>query len=286
MALSEVTVLPPRKIDRELEELEIDLLLSAIATRYGYEFRNYGRGSLRRRIRRTVAEMGLATISGLQERLLHSPDELSRFIATLSVHVTGMFRDPTFYLALRRTVVPQLRTHPFIRIWHAGCATGEEVYSLAILLEEEGIAERCRIYATDISDRLLARAERGTFALARMKDYTTSYLQAGGKGEFSQYYRADGEHALFKDRLRQRVVFSQHNLVSDASFNEFQLILCRNVLIYFNQTLKRRVHELLYQSLGRFGVLGLGMRETLAGSLFHDRYDVLDERARLYRRMR
>ena len=271
--------------DPELENLEIDLLLSAIASRYGYEFRNYGRGSMRRRIRRALELTGIKTISGLQEQLLHHPDELATFISIVSVHVTSMFRDPPFYQALRKLVVPQLRTHPYVRVWHAGCATGEEVYSLAIVLEEEGLYDRCRIYATDIADRVLARAERGVYPLSTIEEYRANYARAGGKKDFSSYYRADGKNVVLAGGLRRNLVFSQHNLVSDASFNEFQLILCRNVLIYFNQTLRRRVHELLYQSLTRFGVLGLGSRESLRFSPFEDRYEALDEEMRLYRRI-
>jgi chemotaxis protein methyltransferase CheR len=265
----------------ELENLEIDLLLSAIATRYGYEFRNYGRGSMRRRIRRAVQVLGVKTISALQEKLLHHPDDLGTFISIVSVHVTSMFRDPPFYVALRKLVVPQLRTHPFVRIWHAGCATGEEVYSLAILLEEEGLYDRCRIYATDIADRVLAQAERGIYPLQAIEESAGAYQRAGGKRDFSSFYRTDEKHAAFTASLRRNLVFSQHNLVSDASFNEFQLILCRNVLIYFNQTLRRRVHELLYQSLTRFGALGLGTRETLRFSPFEERYESLDREMRI-----
>ena len=276
----------PAAEDLELENLEMDLLLSALASRYGYDFRNYGRGSMRRRIRRAVQEFHVGSISGLQDWLLHHPDDLGRFLSIVSVHVTAMFRDPDFYRALRARVVPQLRTHPFIRVWHAGCATGEEVYSLAVVLMEEGLYDRCRIYATDLSDKVLARAERGIFQLSSMKEFTQSYLKAGGLQEFSSYYYTDQHHAIFSKQLRRNIVFSQHNLVSDASFNEFQLILCRNVLIYFNRTLRRRVHDLLYQSLIRFGVLALGMRESLRLSPYEARFEALDAERRLYRRLR
>jgi chemotaxis protein methyltransferase CheR len=275
---------PPRE-DLDLENLEVELLLTAIATRYGYEFRNYGRASMKRRIRRALPALGVRTISALQERLLHQPDDLATFISIVAVHVTSMFRDPAFYQAVRTHVVPRLRTHPFVRVWHAGCSTGEEVYSIAILLEEEGLYDRCRIYATDLADRVLARAERGIYPLRTVEEHAQSYERSGGKKNFAGYYHADGTNAVFDDRLRRNLVFSQHNLVSDASFNEFQLILCRNVLIYFNQTLRRRVHELLYRSLARFGVLALGTRESLCFSPFEDRYEAIDKDTRLYRRI-
>lgn len=269
-----------------VEDLEIELLLEAVARRYGYDFRNYAPASLQRRVRSAVMAENLRSVSGLQERILHDPDCLRRFVTRLSVHVTGMFRDPAFYRALRRTVVPMLRTWPFFRVWHAGCSTGEEVYSLAILLEEEGVADRCRIYATDISDDIVQRARRAVFPLRSMRDYTIAYQQGGGTGDFSSYYLADKHHAILREDLRRRIVFSQHNLVSDSSFNEFHLILCRNVMIYFDQDLRRRVYDLLHSSLVRFGVLGLGMRESLRFSHLYDLYDPIEEDLRLYRRVR
>jgi chemotaxis protein methyltransferase CheR len=270
----------------DTEELEIELLLTAIARRYGYDFRQYASASLKRRIQRAMQEEGVRTLSGLQERLLHDPAALGRFVSTLSVHVTGMFRDPAVYRAIRQRVVPTLRTWPFVRIWHAGCSTGEEVYSLAVVLHEEGLLERCRIYATDLSDELLETARRGVYPLRAMREHTAAYHQAGGRADFSEYYTADPHHAILRDDLRRHVVFSQHNLVSDASFNEFHLILCRNVMIYFDKELRDRVHELLYESLVMFGVLVLGTRESLRFSPREDRYEVLDEALRLYRRVR
>lgn len=272
--------------DRELEELELDLLLTAIARRYGYDFRQYAEASLKRRVRKAVQLEGVGSISGLQERLLHDLDALRRFISVLSVHVTAMFRDPPFHLKLREEVIPKLRTYPFVRVWIAGCATGEEVYSLAILLSEAGIYDRTRIYATDISDDLLERARRGVFGLDKMKGYEANYRRAGGRRHLSSYYAARGGEAHFDADLRKNVVFSQHNLAADGVFNEFQLILCRNVMIYFDQALRRHVHHLLYQSLGMFGVLGLGLRETIRFTPFQDRYEALDAHLRIYRRTR
>ena len=270
----------------DVEELETELLLDAVARRYGYDFRQYAAASLKRRLRRAMQEEEVRTLSALQERLLHDPQALSRFVSTLSVHVTGMFRDPAVYKEIRNRVVPTLRTWPFVRIWHAGCSTGEEVYSLAVVLHEEGLLERCRIYATDLSEELLETARRGVYPLHAMRDYTAAYHKAGGQADFSDYYRADATHAILRDDLRRHVVFSQHNLVSDRSFNEFHLILCRNVMIYFDKDLRDRVHELLHESLVMFGVLVLGTRESLRFSPLHERYEVLDEALRLYRRVR
>lgn len=274
------------KAHEDVEALEIELLLTAIERRYGYDFRNYSGASLRRRIRRAVEKEGVRTISDLQSCILHDPDCMQRFVTYLAVCTTSMFRDSGFYLAMRAKVIPLLRTYPFIRIWHAGCATGEEVYSMAILLKEEGIYERCRLYATDLSDELLHRARTGIYPLDKIRSYTANYHRAGGTGEFSAYYTADHKNAVLTPSLRRNIVFSQHNLASDGSFNEFNVILCRNVMIYFDATLCDRVHELLYESLGMFGVLGLGMKETLAGTPRADRYETLDPVARLYRRAR
>jgi chemotaxis protein methyltransferase CheR len=270
----------------DVEELETELLLDAVARRYGYDFRQYAAASLKRRLHRAMQTEDVRTLSALQERLLHDPQALARFVSTLSVHVTGMFRDPGVYKAIRNRVVPTLRTWPFVRIWHAGCSTGEEVYSLAVVLHEEGLLERCRIYATDLSEDLLETARRGVYPLRAMRDYTAAYHHAGGRADFSEYYRADATHAILRDDLRRHVVFSPHNLVSDGSFNEFHLILCRNVMIYFDKDLRDRVHELLYESQVMFGVLVLGTRESLRFSPLHDSYEVLDEALRLYRRVR
>lgn len=272
------------KFDAELERLEIELLLLGILRRYGHDFRNYAYPSLRRRVLRSIGLEGAETISALQERVLRDPECMSRFLGALSVSTTSMFRDPDFYLCLRREVVPILRTYPFVRIWHAGCASGEEAYSLAIILYEEGLYDRCRIYATDISDGLLQTATRGIFPLAAMRDNTAKYLQSGGERDFSSYYTASEKHAIFRRFLRRNMVFSNHNLVSDAVFNEFNLILCRNVMIYFDASLRRRVHTLLYQSLGRLGVLGLGSQESLEQTEFQERYSAISRQHKIFRR--
>jgi chemotaxis protein methyltransferase CheR len=269
----------------ELEEIEIQLLLESIYRYYGFDFRNYAIASLKRRIWNAIRAEKLISISGLQEKVLHDPDCMERFLLGISVNVTAMFRDPSFYIAFREQAVPLLRTYPFIRIWHAGCSTGEEVYSLAILLSEENLYHRCRIYATDMNEAVLQKAKAGIFPLRAMQEYTQSYLQAGGKRAFSEYYTAAYGSAIFRSTLRENIIFSPHNLVTDASFNEFNVILCRNVLIYFNQHLQSRVHQLLYSSLGTFGILGLGKQESLIKTPHELDYEALSAPEKLYRRV-
>jgi chemotaxis protein methyltransferase CheR len=270
----------------ELEQIEIDLLLEAIYRRYGFDFREYAPASLKRRLWRRIHAERLDSVSGLQERVLHDPDCMERLLLDLSISVTAMFRDPSFYLAFREKVVPLLRTYPFTRIWNAGCSTGEEVYSLAILLHEEGVYERTRIYATDINEAVLERAKAGVFSLEKMREYTENYIHAGGKAAFSEYYVAAYDGARFARSLVDNVVFAQHNLVSDRSFNEFNVIMCRNVMIYFDRSLQARVHRLFHESLARFGVLALGHKETIAFSPFADAYAELDPTERIYRKVR
>ncbi|HEU5279456.1 MAG TPA: protein-glutamate O-methyltransferase CheR [Gaiellaceae bacterium] len=269
----------------ELEEIELSLLLEGVFRQYGFDFREYAPASLRRRVWRRVHAEGLETISALQDRLLHDPACMERLLLDLSINVTSMFRDPTFYVAFREKVVPALRTYPFTRIWVAGCSTGEEVYSLAILLEEEGIYDRARIYATDINESVLDRARAGVFPLDKMREYTQNYIKAGGKRAFSEYYLAKYDGAQFQRPLVENVVFAQHNLVSDHSFNEFNVIICRNVMIYFDRALQDRVHRLFYDSLVTFGVLGLGHKEAIRFSPHEEAYEELDPGEKLYRKI-
>ena len=224
-----------------LEALQIRLLLEAVLKQYGFDFTDYAYASIRRRILKQVEAEGLQTISGLQEKVLHDPNCRERFLLGQTIHVTSMFRDPGFYLAFRSKVVPMLRTYPFIRIWLAGCSTGEEIYSMAILLTEEQIYDKCRIYATDMSEAVLEQAKAGIFPLSDMKGFTSDYQRAGGTRSFSEYYTAEYDSALFRPSLRENVVFAQHNLTTDGPFNEFNVILCRNVMIYFNKELQARV---------------------------------------------
>jgi chemotaxis protein methyltransferase CheR len=276
----------PLSYDPDLERLEIELLLEAIYRHYGFDFRSYAYASIRRRLWRRIEAEGLTTVSALQGRLLHEPAMMERVLLDLSINVTAMFRDPTFYLAFRQKVVPLLRTYPFIRIWHAGCSTGEEVYSMAILLEEEGLYERARIYATDINEVVVHRARTGIFPLERMQEYTENYIRAGGTRSFSEYYMAKYDGALFSPALQRNVVFSQHNLVTDRSFAEFNVILCRNVLIYFDRDLQMRVHRLFHESLVHLGILCLGSKETLRLSKYEGSYEELSSAEKIYRKVR
>jgi chemotaxis protein methyltransferase CheR len=277
---------PPPTYDPALERMEVELLLEAIYRHYGFDFRSYAFASLRRRLWKRITAEGLSTVSALQDRVLHDQPVMERLLMDLSITVTAMYRDPQFYVAFRQHVIPLLRTYPFIRVWHAGCSTGEEVYSMAILLQEEGLYDRARIYATDINEAVLRRAREGIFPLERMQEYTENYIRAGGTRSFSEYYTARYDGALFNPALLRNVVFSQHNLVTDRSFSEFNVILCRNVLIYFDKSLQARVHGLFYESLAKFGVLGLGSKETLRFSKFEDRYDLLAPPEKLYRKVR
>lgn len=276
----------PLQPSRDLEAIEIQLLLEGVFRYYGFDFRNYALASLKRRIWSAVRAEQLTSISGLQEKILHDPTCIERFLLALSVNVTAMFRDPSFWLAFRNKVVPLLRTYPFLRIWHAGCSTGEEVYSIAILLQEEGLYNRCRIYATDMNETAIRKAKVGIFPLKLMQEYTQQYLHAGGKRSFSEYYTAAYDNAMFHAALKENIIFSQHNLATDGSFNEFNVILCRNVLIYFNKSLQARVHELFYDSLTRFGIIGLGRQESIKFTPHEQDYEALTTREKLYRRIR
>jgi chemotaxis protein methyltransferase CheR len=282
--MTEPPALPER--DDDLEELEIELLLEGVYRRYGFDFREYAPASLRRRLWRRVYGEHLDTISQLTDLLLHEPAAMERLLLDLSINVTAMFRDPTFYLAFRQKVVPLLRTYPFARIWVAGCSSGEEVYSLAILLSEEGLHDRARIYATDINEHVLQRAKAGVFPLDKMRDYTQNYLRAGGSRSFSEYYVAKYDGALFARSLVDNVVFAQHNLVSDRSFNEFNAILCRNVMIYFDRPLQDRVHALFHESLVVFGILCLGHKESIRFTVHEHDYEEIDAAEKIYRRVR
>ncbi len=270
----------------ELEAIEIKLLAEGIYQHYGFDFRDYSQPSLKRRIWKRAYAEGLSTISGLQEKVLHDPASMERLLLDLSINTTAMFRDPTFYLTFRQKIVSVLRTYPFVRIWHAGCSTGEEVYSMAMLLYEEGLYDRCRIYATDINEAVLQRAKEGIFPINTMKENTSNYIAAGGTGTFSEYYVAKYDYAIFRPSLRENVVFAQHNLVTDASFNHFNVIFCRNVLIYFNAVLQERVQKLFLDSLETFGILGLGKKETVRYTSVADNYEIIDAEERLYRRIR
>ncbi|MBA2732156.1 MAG: protein-glutamate O-methyltransferase CheR [Acidobacteria bacterium] len=276
----------PQAEHNELEDIEIALLLEGLYRYYGFDFREYSPASLKRRILERMRAEKIETISRYQERILHDEACMERLLLGLSVHVTSMFRDPGFYLTFRQKVVPILKTYPTVRVWHAGCSTGEEIYSMAILLQEEGLYRKSLIYATDISHDVLRKAKEGIFPLAAMKEYTINYMKAGGKREFSDYYTAHYDNVIFHPSLKTNVVFAEHNLATDGSFNEFHVILCRNVMIYFNKTLQERVHNLFYESLSMFGIFGLGNKESLKFTPRETFYEKLDSRDKLYRKAR
>lgn len=267
----------------DVERIEVDLVLDAIARRYGYDFRNYARASLRRRLRHRLSECGGSRLSELIPRLLHDPDCFAALLGDLSITVTEMFRDPPFYRALREHVVPVLRTYPFIKIWHPGCATGEEIYSMKILLHEEGLGNRLLIYATDFNTGSLERAREAIFPADRMAAYAANYARAGGKAKLSDYYTERFGSVKLRQWLLENVTFARHNLVADGVFGEMNVIVCRNVLIYFDRTLQDRVLNLFLDSLCHRGFLCLGSRETLEFSSVRDRFQPVAGRERIYR---
>lgn len=245
------------------EAIEVELLLEAVHRVYGHDFRNYGRAHLIRRIRHRMALAGAETVSALQGRLLREPALLSEFLMDLSVNVTEFFRDPDFFRAVRTELVPRLETYPSARVWHAGCAGGEEVYSMAILLAEEGLLDRCQIYATDFNPAALERGKRGIFDIDRMREYTQNYQKSGGRASFADYFTARYGSVIFDPALRRRISFFEHNLVTDGPPGEMHLVVCRNVLIYFNRKLQTRVIRLFRDSLIPGGFLCLGTKESL-----------------------
>jgi len=265
-------------------DIEQRLLIDAIFHRYHYDFRGYAQASLKRRLASALVQFDCKTLSQLQDRVLHEPTVFPALLEYLTVQVSDMFRDPSYFLALRTEVVPLLRTYPSLRVWVAGCASGEEVYSLAILLHEEGLLERSIIYATDINPAALERARAGIFPLSELQQYTRNYQAAGGVAGFSQYYTAAYDAARFDRELCRRVTFADHSLATDHVFSETQLILCRNVLIYFNRQLQDRAIGLFAQSLCHRGFLGLGSKETLDFSSHGSGFEAVSRRERIYQR--
>ena len=270
----------------ELERIEIGLLLEGIRLTYGYDFREYAIAPLRRSILAVMSREGTPTISAYQDRVLHDASCMQRFLGTVGVNVTGMFRDPELMRCIREEVVPLFRTYPSIRLWVAGCASGEEVYALAILLEEEGLLKRSTIYATDMNEEMLGVARTGTYALDKLRKYEESYQQSGGRGSLGDFYTAVGRSGRFMSDLQRNVTLSRHNLVTDTSFNDFHLILCANVLIYFLPALQSRAHRLFYDSLIRSGFLALGKRESLSHCPDRDHYEQVRDGVNLYRKVR
>ncbi|MBM7691485.1 chemotaxis protein methyltransferase CheR [Peribacillus deserti] len=245
------------------EEMELDLLLLAIYRLTGFDFRKYMRSSIMRRVQNRLSLEKLSSITSLTEKIIHDETFLLKVLSDFSINVTEMFRDPSFFKAFREDVVPLLRDLPEIRVWHAGCSTGEEAYSMAILLQEEGLGSRTKIYATDMNENVIRKAEQGIIPLQKMQLYTKNYMSAGGKKSFSEYYKADSEGAYLNSSLKDNIIFAQHNLVTDGSFNEFHIIICRNVLIYFGLELQQQVFKLFNDSLSPGGFLGLGSKESI-----------------------
>lgn len=267
------------------ENIEIDLLLEAICRRWGYDFRSYARASVERRVRQFLAGSGHSRISDMIGDVLGDEAFASRLIQYFSVTVTELFRDPFVFKAVRDQVVPLLRTWPHVKVWCAGCATGEEVYSLAILLKEEGLLEKATIYATDFNDASLERAGQGVYDADRIRDATRNYQQAGGSGSFSEYYHARYDAATLDASLRKRITFANHNLVTDGAFGEMHLVFCRNVLIYFDRELQNRALRLFAESLVHGGFLCLGTGEDLQFSEIHDEFEVVERKARIYKKV-
>ncbi len=268
----------------EIEKIEVDLLLEAIYKRYGYDFRNYSRPSIERRLTQFKEDKGFQTFSELIGQLLRRLDLFHQLSPYFSISVTALFRDPFFYKELRQKVIPMLRTWPHFKVWHAGCATGEEPYSMAILLNDCELLNRATLYATDISQSALDVARNGAYPLDIIKQGSVNYLQSGGSHSLSDYYRAKYGAAMLSSLLKQRITFSRHNLVTDKSFGEMQVIICRNVLIYFNDELKNQVLQLFCDSLEYGGYLCLGDKESLLFSSVQDHFSVVDEKARIYKK--
>jgi chemotaxis protein methyltransferase CheR len=266
-----------------LGDLEVRLLLEAIFDRYHFDFRSYAMASLKRRLSQACDSLGTATLSGLQERVLHEPESFSTLLQYLTVQVSDMFRDPGFFLSLRQNVLPILATYPSIKVWCAGCSTGEEAYSLAILLREERLLDRAIIYATDINAQALRIAAAGVYPLSRLRGFTENHRRSGGIDSLSAYYHASGDNAIMDSTLRRKITFSDHSLATDNVFSEMHLITCRNVLIYFDHELQNRALKLFGDSLVRSGFLGLGSKESLRFTESADRFDEFDIPQRIYR---
>ncbi|MCL9682711.1 CheR family methyltransferase [Legionella maioricensis] len=269
-----------------VDDIQVNSLLEDIYNEYGYDFRNYASASLKRRLRHYMIINNIPTINNLHDRIFYNEENFNDLLLTLSVLVTSMFRDPDFFRALRNKVIPLLHTYPFVRIWIAGCSTGEEAYSMAILLVEEGLDQRSFIYATDMNLRVIEMAKQGIFSMPSMKQYARNYMQSGGKRAFAEYYTSDGESAVIHKAIRKNIHFAQHNLVTDSVFNEFNLILCRNVMIYFNQSLQQHTHKLLYRSLAPFCFLALGEKESMLFTPYEDCYITVDEKEKIYKKVR
>ncbi len=273
------------KQEIDISNDSFDDILSMLKDRYGYDFKNYSKGSFLRRTHRFAREIGATSSFDLKHQLLNNELVFKHFLQEVTVNVTELFRDPVYYKDLKGKVFPILASYPTIKIWHAGCSTGEEIFSMCILLHEAGLLSRTKIYATDINPSNLEKAKKGIMKMNLMKDYTNNYHQSGGATDFSSYYTAMYDHAIISESLRSNIVFLHHNLVTDAAFNEFQLISCRNVMIYFNKDLQNIVLQLFYDSLSSLGFLALGLKETIQFSTVHEKFSIVSKNNKIYRRI-
>jgi chemotaxis protein methyltransferase CheR len=269
---------------KDTKELEISLLLEAVYEKYGYDFRQYSQAHIERRITNRLMLSGLDDIAQLQLKVMSDESFAARLLQDLSITVTEMFRDPDFYKSLRDNVIPILKTYPFIKIWHAGCSTGEEVYSMSIIIQEEGLGNRVTIYATDYNQQALNQAKEGIFSSNIIKQYTAGYQLSGGKESFSDYYTSDYENVIMNHALKKNIVWANHSVVTDGVFSEVHLIVCRNVLIYFDKNLQNKVHDLFYNSLIKGGILCLGSKEGLRYTDFFKQYTELDKNQRIFKK--
>jgi chemotaxis protein methyltransferase CheR len=269
-----------------IETADMDVLLDNILSRYGYDFTGYSKASLKRRIGSFFVKGRYAAFTDMQNRLMNEPAYFMYFVEEVTVNVTEMFRDANFYRTVREKILPVLATYPFIRIWHAGCSTGEEVYSMAILLKEARLLHKSILYATDLNQAVLEKAKTGIFPNSSMQQNSENYIKCGGKEDFSVYYQANYNNAKFDSTLCERMIFSTHNLVSDASFNQFQLIVCRNVLIYFDRQLQEKVFELFDKSLDSLGFLALGSKESFRFAAVSAHYTQIENKEKIWRKNR
>jgi len=269
----------------DLFNIELQLLLEAIFLRYGYDFRNYSKAHIKRRVLHRLGTSHLLTVTDLQNKVLRDRDFFVEFLNDLSINVTELFRDPDFYKSLRENIIPKLRTYAWFKIWHAGCATGEEVYSLAILLQEEGLLDRCQIYATDFNQKVLEIAREGVYHKDEIEQYERNYMLSGGKRKLSDYYQSMYGSVMFNKDLSSRIVFADHNLVTDSVFADVNLILCRNVLIYFEKSLQENVVGLFYESLVPSGILCLGTKESLKFTRHEKLFEPIDEKQRIFKKL-
>lgn len=273
-----------KMIRADINKEELGDILNVVKNYHGYDFFDYSKASLTRRVNKFLEDNQLGTVYELKNKLINEPNYFHHFLQTITVNVTEIFRDANFYKSMREHVIPILASYPKFNIWHAGCSTGEEVFSMCILLKEAGLLDRAKIYATDINVANLERANTGIIPLKYMKDYTSNYIKAGCQHDFADYYTAKYDHALIKKEIRENIFFSHHNLVTDGSFNEFHFICCRNVLIYFDTSLQRRVIDLFYESLSTLGVLALGLKESLMMIDHPNRFEAIDRTAKIFRR--